>query len=996
MTRHAAVARAARWAALPVLLGGCATSAQRSAPPLAPAAAPTEAVVAKPVPAPAPPPATLPPPKRPVAPPTTAFMLGLMPVRGTGVAAWRADHPTYDGRGVLIGILDSGVDPGVAGLQTTSTGLPKLLDLRNFSSEGPIALEPVRADRAGRIALAGGLVLSGAAAVAAVAQDSVWYGGVIHELSFGDAPAADFNGNGSNRDSYGVVVVRGRAGWVAFIDADGDGTLDDDKPVADFLAQRQTFTFGEPAGSRPAPITAAVNLSADASGKPRLSLVLDTAGHGTHVAGIAAGHAIGGVEGFDGIAPGAQIIALKIADDARGGISTTGAMVEAMDYAARFAAERHLPLVLNMSFGIGNMEPGAAVMDSVVDAFLVAHPGVVFAIAAGNDGPGTRTMGLPASAALALAVGAVYPAEFSPVQFGTQSPDVLGWWSSRGGALDKPDVVTPGMAYSTVPEWNTGSEVKVGTSMASPYAAGLVADLLSAALADGRTPTAAQLVQALKMTAHHLRGESETDEGAGMPQLEAAWQWLRAKHAAARYLVRALPPADSGPAGSSRSAPRDAARPAAGGPSAAYRRAGLAGPWDTVQTFVVRRVADSSSGPAGQEARSFRLRSDVPWLAPVRPTVVLDPAGADTLVVRYDAARLSRPGRYVGAVDACAAADTAAGAAFRLVSEVIVPDRASWGTTTLADRRLAAGEAWRYYVNVPAGAADLSVRVVAPDTSYRGALSLFEPSGRPSRTDDESDFGGRMGASGELSVTANDLTPGVWEAVVQAMPGDALRYGFSATVPAIAISHVDSAGLSPAVTLQSALPRDTTLRVTAAATGIATEWRATVEHGGPYRRTFDAPAWATQAILEVQLAPGFWNTVTDFGLTFFDKDGAQLGNSPMNYDFNRLVVDLPAKRGGRFPVTAELFPAFALPVPPASFTAHVRVAFVGPGHAIPLGEHGDTATVSLTGYGTAAVRIPGFDHRAPGAGWADLVRLRVMGRADDWAYIERTIPILRP
>jgi subtilisin family serine protease len=991
VTRRSAVARARWWATLPVLLGGCATTTPPHPAPVAPSAAPAQA--AKPVPVPAPVPATLPPPKRPVAPATTAYMLGLMPVRGTGVAAWRAAHPTYDGRGVLIGILDSGVDPGVAGLQTTSTGLPKLLDLRNFSSEGPIPLAPVRADGAGRITLAGGLVLSGAAAVAAVAQDSAWYGGVIRELSFGDAPAADFNGDGSNRDSYGVVVVRGRAGWVAFVDADGDGSLADDKPVADFLVQRQTFTFGEPGGDRPAPITAAVNLSEDASGKPHLSLVLDTAGHGTHVAGIASGHAIGGVAGFDGIAPGAQILALKIADDARGGISTTGSMVEAMDYAARFAAERHLPLVLNMSFGIGNMEPGAAVMDSVVDAFLVAHPDVVFAIAAGNDGPGTRTMGLPASAALALAVGAVYPAEFSPVQFGTQSPDVLGWWSSRGGALDKPDVVTPGMAYSTVPEWNTGGEIKVGTSMASPYAAGLAADLLSAALAEGRSPTAAQLVQALKVTAHHLRGETETDEGSGMPQLEAAWQWLRAGHAAGRYLVRALPPADSAAAAS---AVRDpSVRAAAGGPSAAYRRGGLAGPWDTLQTFVVRRVADSTSGNGAPESPTFRLRSDVRWLAPVHPTAVLDTAGADTIVVRYDAARLSRPGRYVGAVEAYAA-DSAAGPAFRLVSEVIVPDRVAWGTTTLADRRLAAGQAWRYYVNVPAGAADLSVRAVAPDTSYRGALSLFEPSGRPSRTDEESDFGGRMGVGGELSVTANDLTPGVWEAVVQAMPGDSLRYDFTAAVPAIAIARVDSTGPSPGVTLQSALPRDTTLRVTADETGIATEWRATVENGGPYRRTFDAPAWATQAILEVQLTPGFWNLVTDFGLTFFDKDGAQLGNSPMNYDFNRLVVDLPAKRGARFPVTAELFPAFALPAPPASFAADVRVSFVGPGRAIPLGEQGDTATVSLTGFGTAPVGIPSFDRRAPGSGWTDLVRLRVMGRADDWAYIERTVPIRHP
>src|SRR3989442_1591290 len=80
----------------------------------------------------------------------------------------------------------------------------------------------------------------------------------------------------------------------------------------------------------------------------------DNNAHGTHVAGIAAGHTLFNVAGFDGVAPGAQLLGLKIANDARGGISMTGSIQHAMEYAARYAEQRHLPLVLNLSWGIGN------------------------------------------------------------------------------------------------------------------------------------------------------------------------------------------------------------------------------------------------------------------------------------------------------------------------------------------------------------------------------------------------------------------------------------------------------------------------------------------------------------------------------------------------------------------------------------------------------------------------------------------------------------------
>lgn len=56
-----------------------------------------------------------------------------MALGATGVRAFRTANPGWDGRGVLIAILDSGIDPTVPGLSVTSTGERKVLDLRDFS-----------------------------------------------------------------------------------------------------------------------------------------------------------------------------------------------------------------------------------------------------------------------------------------------------------------------------------------------------------------------------------------------------------------------------------------------------------------------------------------------------------------------------------------------------------------------------------------------------------------------------------------------------------------------------------------------------------------------------------------------------------------------------------------------------------------------------------------------------------------------------------------------
>jgi subtilisin family serine protease len=819
----------------------------------------------------------------PVLTPEAAFRRGWMPLAPTGVLTFAAQHPTFDGRGVLIAILDSGIDPAIPGLGVTTTGDRKILDVRDFSGEGRIAL--TRLTPVADTVVIAGRRLAGFTHVRSMDADGPWYGGWIAELSLGDPDAADLNADGDVADTLLVVVTHASDGWVLFTDTNGDGSLRDDRAVHDYLVARETFGWA-PAGAAPY-VNIAVNL-ADQGGQPTLDLFFDTSAHGSHVAGIAAGHDLYGVKGFDGVAPGAQLLGLKIADNAQGGVSRTGSMIRALDYAIRFAESRRMPLVVNMSFGVGNEVEGQARIDHLIDSVLAAHPAVVFTVSAGNDGPGISTLGFPGSATRIISVGALFPGVFLTTDASDPAPgNSIADFSARGGEMAGPDLVAPGVAYSTVPLWNRGGEREGGTSMAAPHAAGLAARLVSAAHQGGKSPSAWTVRQALMVTARPIDGATFVDEGTGLPDLPSAWAWLRVRPDVPFVAVST-----------------------GGGTSAAFIEGGLDPGATSHPRFVLRREG-------GKGSTALRFRSSVAWLeAPAGATL-----GADSVVVeaRLRAPALAKPGVYVGVLSGWGA-DTLAGPLVRLVTTVVVPHREV--DVNLTQLPIAAGQ-WLRVPFVMDSARPFTVHVssnaASPPLAY-----LHEPGGMPFR-DTHARPAGDASQAAVYDVLGRDAMPGIYELVVQASPFEGARVTIRILQSPVRLALVGSAaGLDASVTN---LTHDGVRSDLGAALVGAGRVEA-VRSAGSGRRdlSLEVPAWARGIQVDVQMPRGEWGRYTDFGVSLFDSVGRQAAKAPLNYAFGRLEHELDPGHGAQR-MTLSFFPGFALPDDTAPWALEASIRF---------------------------------------------------------------------
>ncbi|HET7768674.1 MAG TPA: S8 family serine peptidase [Chloroflexota bacterium] len=251
----------------------------------------------------------------------------------------------------------------------------------------------------------------------------------------------------------------------------------------------------------------------DTSGEDTTSPT-DGSGHGTHVAGIIAGAGKGDAR-YTGVAPGASLVGVKVFHSASP-VTDSSNTVEAVEWVARHQRTYDIAIA-NMS--LGSIDPcvdGGSISTQAVDN-AYSKKGIVFVVAAGNTGPGPCTVSSPGDAKHAISVG-------NGIDPGPATSSKRGWAlaisSARGPTFDariKPDVVAPGTAIMA-PNVGSGNGyvAKSGTSMASPFVAGI------AALIKERNPGWGpdRIKQQITRTA--------TPWGVGRPNNEYGWGMVNA------------------------------------------------------------------------------------------------------------------------------------------------------------------------------------------------------------------------------------------------------------------------------------------------------------------------------------------------------------------------------------------------------------------------------------------------------------------------------------
>ncbi len=408
-----------------------------------------------------------------------------------GVLEFWRQNPKSDGRDVIVGVLDDGISPNQSAFRVTSTGERKFLKKGGNSSLSTFDLT------------------ESAAGFSALIREGLAFAGQL-----------DLNGDGLSSDWQASVSSDGKR---ICLDLNGNGTFEDSECKGNFSETGDYFTLSK----KPTlTILADANL---ATRKLRISQP-EISSHGEGVAAVMAGYKIGNVAGFDGVAPGAQIVDYDLSEYTNIPSEkdyTIGKILTGLEWLALNGAE-----VLNVSYSLFFTSASSQTFMAKALQQLVEKYNVILCFSAGNNGPGlgslNRRLIYPPSV---LVVGAYVSKELDERVHGvTGIPDEgrVVYYSSRGpGAQGVGPLLISPLSSLTPSTPDAGFMAFNGTSSAAPALAGAAAVVLSAIKQEKLPYDATTLVHALRLSGKKLNAEPFVSQGYGLPQVTRALEIYR-------------------------------------------------------------------------------------------------------------------------------------------------------------------------------------------------------------------------------------------------------------------------------------------------------------------------------------------------------------------------------------------------------------------------------------------------------------------------------------
>ncbi|MEU7562609.1 S8 family serine peptidase [Streptomyces eurythermus] len=883
----------------------------------------------------------------------------------TGAVEFVRDHPKADGRGVTIGILDSGVDLGHPALRTTTTGERKIVDWVTATDPVTDGDGTWRRMTTGVTGPAFSVTTAQGAERFTAPEGSYKFNYMYESATAGGDEKGDLNRDGDTTDAWGVLYDPA-AGTVR-VDTNDNLDFTDDPAMKPYKDGFQVGYFGtdDPATDVVERVPFVVETRKDvvynAAGAKAdyVNIGVIESEHGTHVAGITAAHGLFGGK-MNGAAPGAKIVSSRACTWTGG--CTNVALTEGM---IDLVTKRGVDIV-NMSIGgLPALNDGnnarAELYTRLIDTY-----GVQLVISAGNSGPGANTIGDPGLADKVISVGATISKETWAANYGSvvEKKYAMMPFSSRGPREDggfTPTLSAPGAAINTTQTWLPGGPVAEagyslpagysmlqGTSMASPQATGASALLLSAAKREGVDLTPARLRTALTSTADHIKGVQAYEEGAGLINIVDAWDAIEDGATAHDYTVKA--PVDT--------AIDDALKTPGYGTGLYDREGGLkAGQKKTYDVTITR-----TSGPdkavrhelhfENNAGHTFRIVGDdvvrLPLNQPVTVEVQAAPgsAGLKSAILEVDDPKTE-------------------GVDKQILTTVVVAEPVKY--TYSASGSVQRNSTRSYFLTVPEGATSLEVALGGLKDGSQTRFIAIHPYGVPSDTTGTPycyhNYLDGNGCKPGVRAYA-DPQPGVWEVEVESrrtsplldnpyrLDVSVLGAAFDPETVTVPEAKVGTPVAASWKVTNGYAPLDGTL--TGGPLGSAESARPAIKQGETRTTTVTVPAGATSLDVAIGRVS---DAAADLDLAVYDAAGKEVGKSADGDSEEAVSVPSPAAGTYTIEVVGYAVPSGSTDydyrdVFFSSALGSVTVADAAPVHLAT----GASATV--TGQVTAAAEAP--------------------------------------